>query len=68
VGRLLRPSRYSPETENSFGPSQFDNPANPQIHRETTAEEIWRDTNGDIDAIVAGVGTGGNYHGGWGSD
>lgn len=47
----------------SFVPRQFDNPANPEIHRRTTAEEIWRDTDGRVDVVVAGVGTGGTITG-----
>src|SRR4030095_16088024 len=51
------------EHKKSFMPQQFDNPANPEIHRKTTAEEIWADTNGAVDALVAGVGTGGTITG-----
>lgn len=55
--------RLSKEISNSFIPSQFDNPANPEIHKKTTALEIWNDTDGKVDIIVAGFGTGGTVSG-----
>lgn len=62
-GAIAKAKQILAEDETAFGPGQFDNPANPQVHRETTAEEIWRDTDGKIDALVAGVGTGGTITG-----
>ena len=56
------PSGSSPSAA-AFMPQQFSNPANPEVHRRTTAEEIWRDLDGEVDALVAGVGTGGTITG-----
>jgi len=62
-GSIARAEQILVDTPNSFMPDQFKNPANPEIHRKTTAEEIWRDTDGKIDFFVAGVGTGGTITG-----
>jgi len=62
-GAIAKAKALLAEDSSAFGPSQFDNPANPQVHRETTAEEIWKDTDGEIAAFVAGVGTGGTITG-----
>ncbi len=62
-GAIAKAKQMIEETEGAFGPSQFDNPANPQVHRETTAEEILNDTDGQVDVFVAGVGTGGTITG-----
>ena len=62
-GTIAAAEQLLADTPNSFMPDQFANPANPEIHRKTTAEEIWRDTDGKIDFFVAGVGTGGTITG-----
>ncbi|MGQ3478534.1 cysteine synthase A [Paenibacillus sp. TY11] len=62
-GAIKRAELLAAETPNSFIPQQFSNPANPEIHRKTTAEEIWQDTDGDVDIFIAGVGTGGTISG-----
>jgi cysteine synthase A len=63
AGAVKRAEEIVEQTENAFMPQQFKNPANPRAHRETTAEEIWRDTDGAVDVVVAGVGTGGTITG-----
>ncbi len=62
-GAIARAEELAAETENAFVPQQFRNAANPEVHRRTTAEEIWADTEGEVDVIVAGVGTGGTITG-----
>jgi cysteine synthase A len=62
-GAIKEAERLVRENSNYFMPQQFKNPANPEIHRLTTAEEIWRDTNGNVDILVSGIGTGGTITG-----
>jgi cysteine synthase A len=63
TGAVRRAEQLVAENTNYFMPQQFNNPANPEIHRLTTAEEIWRDTEGEVDILVSGVGTGGTITG-----
>ena len=62
-GAIARAEQLQKEIPNSFIPSQFENPANPAVHEHTTGPEIWEDTDGNVDAFVAGVGTGGTVSG-----
>jgi cysteine synthase len=62
-GAIAKSLELKEKTPSAFVPGQFENPANPEIHRRTTAEEIWKDTDGKVDILVAGVGTGGTATG-----
>ncbi len=63
AGSIEKAHELAKQFDNVFIPSQFENPANPEIHRRTTAQEIWRDTDGTVDVFIAGVGTGGTITG-----
>jgi cysteine synthase A len=63
TGAMNRAREIAAESPGAFMPDQFSNPANPEVHRRTTAEEIWRDTDGNVGILVAGVGTGGTITG-----
>lgn len=62
-GAMAKAMELNEQDKNSFMPSQFNNPANPEIHRQTTALEIWNDTDGKVDVVISGVGTGGTLTG-----
>ncbi len=62
-GAVSRAVKMGEDLDDAFVPQQFENPANPEVHRLTTAEEIWADTGGEVDAFIAGVGTGGTLTG-----
>jgi cysteine synthase A len=62
-GSIVKANEIVASTPGAIMPQQFENPANPEIHRRTTAEEIWNDTNGEVDVVVSGVGTGGTITG-----
>ena len=62
-GAIARAVQLAQETPNSWIPQQFENPSNPDIHKKTTAEEIWRDTDGKVDILISAVGTGGTITG-----
>jgi len=62
-GAIRKAEELKGQYKKAFIPQQFDNPANPEIHRKTTAEEIWRDTDGKVDIVISGVGTGGTITG-----
>lgn len=62
-GTIETANKIAANTENSFVPQQFNNPANPEIHRKTTAEEIWNDTDEKVYIVISGIGTGGTITG-----